>query len=96
MISSVTPDILQNLKAVLNKIMPNGPTKSKYVNALEDAIDNIKDKELVYSTLSFDGRFSTNDTGSLIIDIFTHEGTLVDTLEYCAENLISDDEAGEA
>lgn len=96
MISSVTPDILQNLKAVLSKIMINGHTKNKYIAALQDAIDEINLEESIYSSPFFDVKIADNEDGGVLIDVFTNEGTLIDTLEYCSENLISDDEAGEA
>ena len=53
MISSPTPDILQNLKVVLNKIMKNGHTKQKYIVALDDAIKEIANTESEFFTAAF-------------------------------------------
>ena len=97
MISSPTPDILQNLKAVLHKLMRNGHTRDKYVNALDDAIHEIANSEvhLVTSAFAVDVKEKEND--GIIIDIFSTEGPLIDTIEYDSDDILGiDDEAAEA
>jgi len=98
MISSPTPDILQNLKVVLNKIMLEGHTKQKYIAALEDAINEIAHKgELHFITTAFAVNVKEKEKNGIIIDIFSTEGPLIDTIEYDSEDILtSDGEAGEA
>jgi|TARA_Y100000034_G_scaffold110172_1_gene142110 hypothetical protein len=98
MISSPTPDILQNLKAVLNKIMKDGHTKQKYIAALDDVIDDIAHKEeLHFITTAFAVNVKEKENDGIIIDIFSSEGPLIDTIEYDSEDILtSDGEAGEA
>ena len=97
MISSPTPDILQNLKSVLTKVMAEGHTKNKYISALDDAIHEIKNEELHLVTGSFAISVKETETGGVTIDIFSVDGPLIDTIEYDSDNILTDDgEAGEA
>ena len=77
MISSPTPDILQNLKAVLNKLMRNGHTKDKYVNALDDAIHEIAHSEIHLVTSAFAVDVKEKENSGIIIDIFSTEGPTI-------------------
>ena len=97
MISSPTPDILQNLKVVLNKIMKNGHTKQKYITALDDAINEIANAENEFFTAAFAVNIKEKENAGIIIDIFSTEGPLIDTIEYDNEDILgSNGEAGEA
>ena len=96
MISSPTPDILQNLKSVLTKVMADGHTKNKYISALDDAIHEIKHEELHLVTGSFAISVKETDTGGITIDVFSVDGPLIDTIEYDNNILTDDGEAGEA
>jgi len=100
MISSPTPDILQNLKAVLNKIMKNGHVKQKYISALDDAIHEIAEitqQEVHLKTAAFAVSVKEKENAGIIVDIFSIEGPLIDTIEYDNEDILTHDgEAGEA
>ena len=97
MISSPTPDIIQNLKSVLEKIMKNGHTRNKYISALDDAINEISHEEIKLITQYFAVSVKSKENSGIIIDIFSSEGPLIDTLEYDSEDILtSDGEAGEA
>ena len=97
MISSPTPDILQNLKVVLNKIMKDGHTKQKYIGALDDAIHEISQGEVYLVTAAFAVNVKEKENAGVIVDIFSIEGPLIDTIEYDSEDILgSNGEAGEA
>ena len=97
MISSPTPDILQNLKAVLSKIMKPGHVQNKYITALDDAIREIAQEEIHLITSAFAVSVKGKENAGIIIDIFSSDGPLIDTLEYDTEDILtSDGEAGEA
>ena len=97
MISSPTPDILQNLKVVLSKIMKEGHTRNKYIAALEDAINEIAHEEVHLVTGIFAVNVKAKDNDGITIDIFSIEGPLIDTIEYDGEDILTNDgEAGEA
>ena len=97
MISSPTPDILQNLKIVLGKIMRDGHTRNKYISALEDAINEIRHEEVHLVTSSFAVSVKEKEKAGIIIDIFSVDGPLIDTIEYDNDDILTDDgEAGEA
>tara|TARA_Y100000310_G_scaffold149832_1_gene149211 strand:+ start:199 stop:492 length:294 start_codon:yes stop_codon:yes gene_type:complete len=97
MISSPTPEILQNLKAVLEKIMKDGHTRNKYISALDDAINEITHEEIKLITSVFAVSVKGKENNGIIIDIFSADGPLIDTLEYDSEDILtSDGEAGEA
>ena len=88
MISSPTPDILQNLKAVLNKIMKDGHTKQKYIVALDDAINEIANTESEFFTAAFAVNIKEKENAGIIIDVFSTEGPLIDTIEYDSEDIL--------
>tara|TARA_R110000824_G_scaffold106287_1_gene251099 strand:+ start:931 stop:1224 length:294 start_codon:yes stop_codon:yes gene_type:complete len=97
MISSPTPDILQNLKAVLSKLMRNGHTKQKYITALDDAIHEIANSELHLVTSAFAVDVKAKENDGIIIDIFSTQGPLIDTIEYDSDDILgTDGEAAEA
>ena len=97
MISSPTPDILQNLKVVLDKIMKNGHTKQKYIAALDDAINEIVNSEREFFTAAFAVNVKEKENAGIIIDVFSAEGPLIDTIEYDSEDILgSNGEAAEA
>ena len=97
MISSPTPDILQNLKAVLEKIMRNGHARNKYISALDDAINEISHEEIKLITQFFAVSVKRKENDGIIVDIFSADGPLIDTLEYESQDILtSDGEAGEA
>ena len=97
MISSPTPDILQNLKIVLNKIMKDGHTKQKYITALEDAINEIARSEVEFITAAFAVSVKEKENAGIIIDIFSVNGPIIDTIEYDSDDILTNDgEAGEA
>ena len=96
MISSPTPDILQNLKVVLNKIMLDGVTKDKYVSALDDAITQINKTETSMVTNIFAVNVTKKDNEGVIIDVFSSEGPLIETFEFDSEDVLMDMDAGEA
>ena len=97
MISSPTPDILQNLKVVLGKIMKIGHTRNKYVSALDDAIKEITQEQVHLITSAFAVNVKCKENGGIIIDVFSVNGPLIDTIEYDNEDILtSDGEAGEA
>ena len=97
MISSPTPDILQNLKVVLGKIMTEGHTKQKYISALDDAINEIAHEEIRLVTAAFAVNVKEKENAGIIIDVFSVNGPLLDTLEYDSEDILTNDgEAGEA
>ena len=97
MISSPTPDILQNLKAVLSKIMKNGHTRVKYINALDDAIKEIVQENVHFITAAFAVSVKEKENAGIIIDIFSVNGPIIDTIEYDSDDILTNDgEAGEA
>ena len=100
MISSPTPDILQNLKAVLSKIMREGHTRNKYISALDDVINEFayhKNDQVHLVTSSFSVNVKAKENHGIIVDIFSSEGPLIDTIEYDSEDILTNDgEAGEA
>ena len=100
MISSPTPDIHQNLKAVLSKIMKNGHTRNKYMAALDDVINEIasyKNEEVHLSTSVFSVSVKAKEKDGVIIDIFSVEGPLIDSIEYDSSDILTTDgETGEA
>ena len=91
MISSPTPDILQNLKSVLSKIMKPGHIRNKYISALEDAIIDISQEDVHLITSAFAVSIKEKENAGIIIDIFSAEGPLLDTLEYDSDDIFTDD-----
>ena len=97
MISSPTPSTLEELKIVLDKLMAEGNTKDKYINALDDAIDELINDQISLITGIFAVNVSSNDKGGIIIDVFSKDGPLIDSIEYDSGDILtSDDQLGEA
>ena len=90
-------DRLQNLKAVLYKIMgPSSVTCAKYTNALEDAIDMIDNHKIAISTPIFRLTAETTKIGSIIIDLYSSEDEHLQTIEFNPEDLIDEEIYGDA
>ena len=97
MISSPTPSTLEELKIVLDKLMAEGDTKDKYINALNDAIEEIINDQISLITGIFAVNVSSNEKGGIIIDVFSKDGPLIDSIEYDSGDILtSDDYLGEA
>jgi len=97
MISSPTPSTLEELKIVLDKLMAEGDTKDKYINALDDAIEEIINDQISLITGIFAVNVSSNEKGGIIIDVFSKDGPLIDSIEYDSNDILtSDDYLGEA
>jgi len=96
MISSTTPDILKNLALVLKNIMSDGRVKTKYTSALQDAIDELTLEEYHFSTPIFSVTVQSKENDGVIIDVFSNQGPLIDTIEYNPDSMIGEEVAGEA
>ena len=97
MISLPTPDTLQKLKNVLDRIMKDGQVKNKYVTALQDAIDELNKDGLQLITPKYAVSLQATDTGGVTIDVFDVNGPLLDTIEYDPSDILTtDSEAGGA
>ena len=97
MISSPTPSTLEELKIVLDKLMAEGDTKDKYINALHDAIDELINDQISLITGIFAVNVTSNEKGGIIIDVFSKDGPLIDSIEYDSGDILtSDDYLGEA
>ena len=97
MIASPTPEILEQLKVVLGKIMAEGHTKTKFINALDDAIIELINDEVSLITGLFAVNITTTEDGGVIVDIFSKDGPLIDTIEYDSSDILTSDEfSGEA
>ena len=97
MISRPTPETLQQLKVVLGKIMAEGQTKERFINALDDAIHELVNDEISLITGYFAVNVTTTDSGGVIVDIFSKDGPLIDTIEYDSKDILTNDEcSGEA
>lgn len=97
MISSPTPSTLEELKIVLDKLMAEGDTKDKYINALDDAIDELINDQISLITGIFAVNVTSNEKGGIIIDVFSKDGPLIDSIEYDSNDILtSDDYLGEA
>tara|TARA_R100001594_G_scaffold133977_1_gene174895 strand:+ start:195 stop:485 length:291 start_codon:yes stop_codon:yes gene_type:complete len=96
MITSTTPDVLKNLNSVLKKIMSDGRIKDKYTSALQDAIDELNLDQIKFSSSLFSVTIQSTEDGGVIIDVFSNEGPLVDTIQYGSDTMIGEEQAGEA
>jgi hypothetical protein len=97
MISMLTPDTLQKLKNVLDRIMKDGDIKNKYVYALQDAIDELTKEGFQLITQKYAVSLNSTEEGGVVIDIFDSTGPLIDTIEYDPSDILTNDsEAGEA
>ena len=97
MISSPTPEILEQLKVVLGKLMAEGHAKTKFINALDDAIHELINDEISIITGHFAVNVTATYNGVVIVDIFSKDGPLIDTIEYDSADILTNDEySGEA
>ena len=94
--ASVT-DRLQNLKAVLYKIMGSKSTTcAKYTNALEDAIDYMDCHKMAVSTPIFRLTVETTKIGGIIVDLYTSDDEHLQTIGFDPDDIISDESYGDA
>ena len=94
--SSIT-ERLQNLKAVLYKIMgPTSVTGSLYTNALEDAIEYIHNSKLSIETAIFKLTVESTPTGGIIADLYTNEDEHLQTIAFDPDDIVSDEIYGES
>ena len=97
MISSPTISTLEELKIVLNKLMAEGFAKTKFIDALEDAIMELSNDDISLITGIFAVNVTSNDKGGIIIDVFSKDGPLIDSIEYDSGDILTSDEyLGEA
>ena len=95
---NIIRDHLQNLKAVLRKVLGYSITGEKYINAIEEAIERIEPNENNKTSLEAGPYIGTmiNKNGDLNFKVKlkgTDEG--IDNIVYYAEDVI-DAEEGEA
>ena len=90
-------DRLQNLKAVLCKIMgPTSLTCAKYTTALEDAIEYIDNTKIAVSTPIFRLTAETTQFGGIIIDLYTNDDEHLQTIAFDPEDIVDDGMHGDA
>jgi hypothetical protein len=97
MISSPTHDTLDELRILLDKLMADSDIKDKYINALEDAIHELSNDQISLITGIFAVNVSNNGKDGIIIDVFSKDGPLIDSIEYESGDILTTDEfLGEA
>tara|TARA_Y100000593_G_C4318884_1_gene342514 strand:- start:898 stop:1191 length:294 start_codon:yes stop_codon:yes gene_type:complete len=97
MIPSTTLPLLQNLRDALNRIMKSGHTKNKYVAALDDVIEEITQEECQLITSAYVVNVREENEGSVVVDVYSTQGPLIDSIEYDTKDILAtDEEAGEA
>ena len=97
MISSPTHDTLEELRILLDKLMADSDIKDKYINALEDAILELSNDQISLITGIFAVNVSNNGKDGIIIDVFSKDGPLIDSIEYESGDILTTDEfLGEA
>ena len=90
-------DRLQNLKAVLYKIMgPTSLTCAKYTTALEDAIEYIDNTKIAVSTPIFRLTAETTQFGCIIIDLYTNDDEHLQTIAFDPDDIVDDAIHGDA
>ena len=90
-------DRLQNLKAVLYKVMgPTSITCTKYTTALEDAIEFIDNTKICVSTPIFRLTAETTQFGGIIIDLYTNDDEHLQTIAFDPEDIVDDTMHGDA
>ena len=92
-------DHLQNLKAVLRKILGYSVTGDKYVDALDGALEkidpDIKDRVEI-EVGPFKG-IMVNEDGNLTVDVeLLQNGENLETLVYYSKDVIDDEIVGES
>ena len=96
---SVIIDLLQNLKAVLRKILGYSVTGDKYVDAINGALDQIKPtvKDRVEIEVGPFKGIMANEGGNLIVDVeMLSDGENVESLIYYSKDVIDDEIIGES
>lgn len=97
MISSTTLPLLENLRDALDRIMKNGHIKNKYVSALDDVITEMTQVECQLITSAYVVNAREENEGDVVIDIYSTQGPLIDSIEYNTQDILAtDEEAGEA
>ena len=90
-------DRMQNLKAVLYKIMgPTSLTCAKYTTALEDAIEYIDNTKIAVSTPIFRLTAETTQFGGIIIDLYTNDDEHLQTIAFDPDDIVDDAIHGDA
>ena len=90
-------DRLQNLKAVLYKIMgPTSLTCAKYTTALEDAIEYLVNTKIAGSTPIFRLTAETTQFGGIIIDLYTNDDEHLQTIAFDPDDIVDDAIHGDA
>ena len=90
-------DRLQNLKAVLYKIMgPTSLTCPKYTTALEDPIEYIDNTKIAVSTPIFRLTAETTQFGGIIIDLYTNDDAHLQTIAFDPDDIVDDTMHGDA
>ena len=94
--SSIT-DRLQNLKAVLYKVMgPTSVTGILYTDALEDAIEYIHNNKLSIETPVFRLTVESTPTGGIIVDLYTTEEEHLQTIAFDPDDIVDGSVYGES
>lgn len=97
MISSPTNNTLEELRILLDKLMADSDIKDKYINALEDAILELSNDQISLITGLFAVNVTSNGKDGVIIDVFSKDGPLIDSIEYESGDILTTDEfLGEA
>ena len=91
MVTCFTTDILNDLTAVLDRIMKDGSVKDKYLSALKDAVDQLERDNIQFITSKYAVSIKESDEGGVLIDVFSVLGPLLDTIEYGPENILACD-----
>lgn len=91
MVTCFTTDILNDLTAVLDRIMKDGSVKDKYLSALKDAVDQLERDDIQFITSKYAVSIKESDEGGVLIDVFSVLGPLLDTIEYGPENILACD-----
>ena len=77
--------------------MAEGHAKTKFINALDDAIHELINDEISIITGHFAVNVTATDNGGVIVDIFSKDGPLIDTIEFDSADILTNDEySGEA
>tara|TARA_Y100000593_G_scaffold95053_1_gene198879 strand:- start:6529 stop:6819 length:291 start_codon:yes stop_codon:yes gene_type:complete len=90
-------DRLQNLKAVLYKVMGHDSiTGAQYTDALECAIEFIHNSRLSIETPVYRVVAESTPDGGIILDVYTSEDEHLQTIAFDPDDIITDDILGES
>ena len=90
-------DRLQNLKAVLHKIMgPESITCLKYTDALEDAIEYMGAHKMSVSTPIFRLSVETTKFGGIIVHLYSTDDEHLQTIAFAPDDIVDDTIHGDA